>query len=222
MDGTGMIDLYCERTAAGLLAEPLNAVTNIFFLVAAAMALRLARREGMRGMSGFLLPALLLAIGVGSALFHTFATPLASLADTVPILLFQLAFLALYARGVIGLERVAAVLFLGAYMLTILFFAQLPQDWLNGSIGYLPALFFVAGLGFWHRFHVARGRWLLMGAAGIFAVSLTLRSLDMALCAIIPAGVHFIWHTLNALVLYMTVAAYVCGMRPQGRGTAPL
>jgi hypothetical protein len=29
------MDAYCERTAPGLLAEPLNAITNTSFLIAA-------------------------------------------------------------------------------------------------------------------------------------------------------------------------------------------
>jgi hypothetical protein len=29
------MDVYCERTGPGLLAEPLNAVTNASFLIAA-------------------------------------------------------------------------------------------------------------------------------------------------------------------------------------------
>jgi hypothetical protein len=31
----GYMDVYCERTGPGLLAEPLNAVTNASFLIAA-------------------------------------------------------------------------------------------------------------------------------------------------------------------------------------------
>ncbi len=38
-------------------------------------------------------------------------------------------------------------------------------------------------------------------AAATFAASITLRSLDMALRDAWPAGTHFAWHCLNAVVL---------------------
>jgi hypothetical protein len=40
-------------------------------------------------------------------------------------------------------------------------------------------------------------------AAGIFLLSLTFRTIDKAACASFPLGTHFLWHLLNALVLYV-------------------
>jgi hypothetical protein len=40
------MDAYCERVGMGLLAEPLNAVSNVSFLLAAWAAWVLARRTG--------------------------------------------------------------------------------------------------------------------------------------------------------------------------------
>ena len=43
-----------------------------------------------------------------------------------------------------------------------------------------------------------------IGLAGlVFALSLTLRSLDGALCQQVPLGLHWAWHLLNATVLYL-------------------
>jgi hypothetical protein len=47
-------------------------------------------------------------------------------------------------------------------------------------------------------------RWLF-GAASLFTFSLLLRSLDNALCADWPSGLHFGWHLLNDAVLYLAV-----------------
>lgn len=82
------IDVYCERLGPGLLAEPLNAVSNLAFFVATFCAWRLARREHVSGVAPFILLVLLMLIGIGSSLFHTFATRWAGLSDTLPILLF--------------------------------------------------------------------------------------------------------------------------------------
>jgi hypothetical protein len=82
--------LYCERAEPGLFAEPLNALTNVAFFVAAWAAWSLARRSRTAPADIGLLIALSIVIGIGSTLFHTFAAVWARVLDEVPILLFQL------------------------------------------------------------------------------------------------------------------------------------
>jgi len=89
MDWTAQLDIYCERLAPGIWAEPINAVTNLAFVIAAIAIL--PRLRGDR-------PAMILAITIGliglaSGLFHTFATGWAALADSLSILLFVLIYL---------------------------------------------------------------------------------------------------------------------------------
>ena len=43
--------------------------------------------------------------------------------------------------------------------------------------------------------------------AAVIAASLTLRSLDYAVCPMLPIGTHFLWHTLNGWMLYLLVTA---------------
>ncbi|MDB2447179.1 hypothetical protein N9W79_01000 [bacterium] len=40
-------------------------------------------------------------------------------------------------------------------------------------------------------------------AAGVFALALAFRSLDMKYCLSNPYGLHFLWHTLVGLVVYV-------------------
>jgi hypothetical protein len=73
--------LYCERgLLPGLWAEPINALTNAAYLVAAAVLWRRlgkvhidARRRRVIG----LLVGLIALVGIGSFAFHTLATRLA-------------------------------------------------------------------------------------------------------------------------------------------------
>ena len=51
----------------------------------------------------------------------------------------------------------------------------------------------------------ARG--LAIGA-GILCVSLVARSLDDQLCETLPFGTHFLWHTLNAVMLGWMIEVY--------------
>lgn len=195
------MDLYCERLAPGLLAEPLNAVTNVGFLVAAVWTWRAAgQRNDLRWLA-----ALLAAIGFGSGLFHTFATPLAQLCDVIPIALLQLLYLHLYLRRVVSLRWQTTAAYLVIYGLALAATSRSGPT-LNGSLAYGPAALTLLILGLVH--YRLRGRREVLGAALLFLVSLFARSIDLALCAQWPYGTHFLWHLLNAGLLYLLVRAY--------------
>lgn len=206
------IDLYCERTGPELWSEPLNAITNLAFVVAAIFAFRLARREQLSSAGPQILAFLIFSIGIGSGAFHIFAVRWALLADVIPITLYQLVFLGLYSARVMRtpIWGIAALLaaFLGSGVLADNI-ALLP----NGSTGYVPAFVFLTGLGVWHVRHVGQERFGLLIAAGLFAISLTARTVDMSVCAVFPIGTHFLWHILNAGVLYLTFRGLVFGIR---------
>ena len=208
MDG---IDLYCERLGPGLLAEPLNAVTNGAFLVAAWQLAGLAhsRDHGDRGV----LALAALAIGVGSSLFHTFATGWALAADVLPILLFQLLFLLLYLRRRARLAMAPALGLCLAFLLACLA-ARSMSEVLNGSLAYAPTLAVLALLA-WHQLRQDQSA-LLLAATGLFSLSLLLRSLDNALCPLWPIGTHLFWHLFNAAVLVLSGRALVVAGRNNG------
>jgi hypothetical protein len=92
------IDAYCERLGPEFWAEPVNAVTNAAFFLAATLMWRRWPDEPLaRALS-----AVLFVIGLGSFLFHTFATPWAAAADTLPILLWILLYVYSAHRRVWG------------------------------------------------------------------------------------------------------------------------
>ncbi len=195
------LSLYCERAGPGLLAEPLNTLSNLAFLWAAALAWR--RADSHRDQS--LLAALLAAIGLGSLLFHLLATPLAQLCDVLPIALFQLSYLYLYLRRVAELGRGVSGGWLLIYV-TALAAASLVPTMLNGSLAYAPAALALLILAAVH--FPLRARLDVLGAALVFLVSLGARTVDLMLCAQWPYGTHFLWHLLNAAMLYGLLRAY--------------
>lgn len=203
------IDIYCERVTQGLWAEPLNAVSNGAFFIAAFFAFLLARKENaLDGRSGLLI-TLIFAMGVGSTLFHTFAQAWAMMSDVLPILTYQICFIVLYTRFVWGLGCLKSAVILAAFFVAMSISMQLPREWFNGSLEYAPAIIFVALLGAVHIKKASREKFGLIAAAGVFLISLSFRSVDMAYCAENPYGTHFIWHILNGLVLYLTTRAYI-------------
>ncbi len=212
------IDNYCERADAGFWAEPLNAISNVAFLIAAFLAYRYWRKLNRPApLSTAWLLLLLSAIGIGSFLFHTFANTWSLLADVLPIMIFIVSYLALVLRRALGLNIVLCVIGIGGYfILSMLAQTLFPEDFLNGSAGYLPAyiLMFGFGLPLWRTGDTAQkdlGKTLLIGTI-IFTASLCFRTLDAqhgALCSALPSGLHWAWHGLNGLLLGYLIWGYV-------------
>ena len=208
-----MIDLYCERVGSGLWAEPINALSNISFFLAAGAAWYLAHRLGVLSSAIWLLIGLLVAIGVGSSLFHTWATPLAKLLDVTPIALFQIAYLWIYSRQVIKLKSIWSVLLVVLLLSSIIFTRQFTQIF-NGSIVYAPGLSILLGLGLYHWQQRKQGRVLLLTATGVFLMALFFRTIDLAICPEWAVGTHFLWHLLNGIVLYLSMKALIQNFPP--------
>jgi len=198
------IDLYCERLAPGLLGEPANALSNLAFFAAAWLLARDARRDGAWRPDIALLVALIVVVGIGSTVFHMAATTWANWLDLVPILLFQLAFLWIYAARELRWPPLAAALLVAAFLAVALYARQFAEPF-NGSVTYAPAIVAIFALGLHHRSKHPRAPPLLLFAAGVFTVSLFLRTIDAAACERFPLGTHFLWHLLNGVVLYLAV-----------------
>ncbi|MGC3936195.1 ceramidase domain-containing protein [Roseobacter sp. EG26] len=207
MDWLHHIDGYCERMGPEYWAEPVNALTNLAFIVSALWMWR--RSRGVA--AARLLCALLFIIGLGSFLFHTHAQVWAAMADTVPILLFILLYLFVINKDVVGLSgwraAAATALFFPYAAIMVPLFQRIPH--LGGSAGYAPVPLLILIYGFFLRRHapeVARGFFI---GAGILIVSLMFRTLDAPLCDALPRGTHFAWHVLNALMLGWMIAVYL-------------
>jgi len=207
------VDSYCERFAPGFWAEPINAVSNGVFVLAAVHAFWMWRRKQPRDWPALWLIAVTATVGIGSFLFHTFANRWSLLADVLPIAVFIYSYFLLAMRRYLRLGIVPAIAFTLAFAVFNLFFPRLwfnlfPGLTLNGSVGYLPALAALIAVGIACRILHARqpGR-SLVWAGSIFAVSLFFRSIDNAVCSALPLGTHALWHMLNALVLWVLMVA---------------
>ncbi len=142
--------------------------------------------------------------GIGSFLYHTLATVWAGYADVLPIIGF------IYLYHAVFLRRALAMPYHYVLGYMIIFFglsAGLGQAFgreaLNGSIGYIPAL--ISFYTVWVAMMALRrpGARLFGFAALTFLAAIAFRTADMMVCETFPLGVHFMWHTLNACVLYM-------------------
>ncbi|MGB8812997.1 MAG: ceramidase domain-containing protein [Paracoccaceae bacterium] len=210
MDWTLAVDIYCERTSAAFWAEPVNAISNAAFPMAALWAAIEARRRAVATPVLWLLIVMAALIGVGSSLFHTFANRWSEYADTIPIWSFVALFVftAIHQIGGVRPGRLMAIALGVGAVLTVVYLAAdegvgvvESADPLNGSGQYAPALMalLIFAEGSVRRRHPMR--YWIVGAALAFCASLMFRTVDMAVCPQFPLGSHFIWHLLNGLMV---------------------
>jgi len=203
---------YCERLDGSFWAEPFNAATNAAFLAAALAAFWLWRRQGVRDRSVLALILMVFAIGVGSFLFHTKPNRWTVAADVLPIQLFAFGYFAFALRRFFGAsKRVTAAGTLAFFGLALALSwagrALLPPT-MAGSAGYAALLLGLGGMALALLGRPALHRQNLLALAGAaFAVSLTMRSIDGPLCGALSLGTHWLWHLLNAVVLYTLLRA---------------
>ena len=159
LQGATIFD-YCERgLSSAFWAEPLNAVTNGGFVLAAlAGTVTIAKRaSNERSLWQIFFVLNFIAIGVGSFLFHTVPNVDTALADTGPIGVFMLTYLIFALRRLAGATWVVTALAIAAFIGVIAmafkmqcldgrmgFSLDVPPGaqakCLNGSLGYGPAL----------------------------------------------------------------------------------
>jgi len=233
--------VYCERGLdPEFLAEPVNALSNAAFVLVGIVAFIMIQRHPVleRAVMHYLLAFLTVAIGIGSFLFHTYATIWAAIADVVPIGIFILVYFAIALRVFLRVPVAVACVLTLALALTLWAARQLRCGpdllismggeggrCLNGSVGYLPALLVLIMIGTVLAMRRKPPGRALLTAGCIFAVSLTFRTLDAELChrtviAGYSLGSHFLWHLLNALTLFILIRAAIVQPDKAGSITA--
>lgn len=208
MDWNAQIDGYCERIDPSFWEEPVNAVTNAAFLIAAFVLWRRVKGRGLPLATA--LVAILAIIGVGSFLFHTFATRWASLADVLPILLYILVYIFVANRAYWGMKPWTSLgvtlLFFPYAAIMVPLFVRLGIS--GGSAGYAPVPLLILIYAFLLRRRLPLVSKGLAAGAGILILSLVFRTSDIPGCIDFPIGTHFMWHVLNAIMLGWMIEVY--------------
>jgi Ceramidase len=218
---------YCERLDARFWAEPFNATTNLAFFLAALAAWNLWWRHDRGDRPVLALIALVLMIGIGSFLFHTMPAPWSARADVIPIQLFAFGYFVLAMRRFLGLGAIAAAAATAAFVIASFGLQRwlaplLPPGTARGSAAYASFLLALFATAWLVRARTRENAISNVGARGLggygaacalalagvlFAISLTLRSIDQAVCTAMPIGTHFLWHLLNAAVVFILLRA---------------
>ena len=154
-------------------------------------------------------------VGLGSFLFHTVATRWAEWADVLPIMLFMLLYLWLVLTRFFGWPPGLKLAVLGAYFaVTAYLEAAVSATVLWGGALYVPTLLLMLVIGMVLYRRRLRGAGAFLAAMAVFLASFSARTLDARLCSAFPVGTHFIWHLLNATLLFILVRAAIVHSAP--------
>lgn len=197
----------CERQGPEYWSEPLNALSSFAFLYITIRlliyfeGLQILRHRRLWDIKAliFMVPC----IGIASFIFHTLPGPETEMIDTT----FIVAFILLYFGS--ALVRIAQA---GIFQSFICFIAyagfthivvnQFPAA-LNNSIGYLTTMVALIVIAFYLNMKKRAAARDFLVAALIGVMSLFFRSVDKAVCTDVPFGTHFLWHMLNAILIYI-------------------
>lgn len=217
------LDSYCERAGdPSIWAEPINTISNVAFIIAGILAFMAWRNKGApfrKSADILLLVLLLVTIGFGSGAWHLYATPETLKMDVIPIVLFMNVFLLAASIRLLGLSWIGAVLLFVLFQgMNVAAQKFLPSDFLNGTIMYVPAYALLFGMSLWLHIRKHPAKHLMFQALFIWTFSLIFRTYDNELCAVLPIGTHFLWHLLNAVVLYRLLNALILAQAIGNKG----
>ena len=189
---------YCERNSYDFFAEPLNAITNIFFILVAFLLFYQNRNKNK------FLVVIIFLIGISSFLFHTIPSYFFGTADVFFILVFIIYYLYFLSRKVFDFSLVYCISFPLMFIVICYSFGNFfIYSVLATSAFYTPIVFTLYLIYFLIICkNTVRKKQYILYAAILFSASVTFRVLDKNLCNTIFFGTHFIWHILNAITLF--------------------
>ncbi len=210
---------YCEQgNSSAFWSQPVNALTNLGYILAALVIWRMLQRGTRAPFSIWYVVPLMIVIGIGSLSFHTVSDQAAELLDRVPIGIFVLSYLVTFLHWFYGLTWKRCLLGLGAFIVfTAAFVALTGTSIPNQSGQYVPVLLLLLGLTFALRASADRdhsAHWRSFALASmVFAVALVARTVDESVCSEFPLGTHFLWHLLTAYLLYIVSRSLILRWR---------
>ncbi len=200
------IPTYCERVGkSGVFAEPVNVISNISFLISAYLIFRYLKRNHSKDVSLYLLAIFTAFIGLGSTIFHIFATPISLLPDSIPIYLTMIIFLWTFLKNTLGNQKIATII-------TVCFVGLQTFLYLSGfrNVGNVTIRHIVNIVGIPLLILLAHKKYFksinyLYATLVIYIIAMVLRATEPLICPAFPMGTHFTWHILLAAIPYLGV-----------------
>lgn len=200
------ITQYCERAGNGLLSEPFNLLSSLAIFVSTYFVYILLKKHSIKSFHYWFLFILLVLVGIGSLLWHSFRNPIALALDAIPIYIFFFTFLYLLLARLTKSKLKVLVLLIGFFAIQVLASNFFPT-FLNGTIHHVINGTFSLCLLVWLYQRFKNLNRYLLSAFLLYVLAIIFRSIDNSICSIFPIGTHFLWHILNATAAYFAIRA---------------
>ena len=202
-------DIYCERTGPEFWSEPVNAFTNISFILSSVfLSIYLLRKNSGSGdLVNWIFIILIFLIGLGSWSFHTLANLFSLLSDVIPIGVFIILYTWFAFQRLLFINWYFPYIAVSGVLIATFLLSFVP---LYGSQSYLGALVFLFVFGAYCKiFKNSKFSASLIFASLILLISILFRTIDMHICGYFFLGSHFIWHILNSILLFIVTKVMI-------------
>ena len=203
------IDIYCERTGPEFWSEPVNALTNIAFILSSFfLSVYLIKKRSIKSdLVNWVFIILIFLIGLGSWSFHTLANSFSLFSDIVPIGIFIILYTWFTFQRLVYINWFFPYIAVASIIITSILLSFVP---LYGSQSYLGALLFLFLVGVYCKiFTNLKFSSSLILASFILFLSIIFRTIDMHICGYFLFGSHFIWHILNSILLFIVTKVMI-------------
>ncbi len=181
----------------GVLAEPVNLLTNIAFFAATIVSITFAH-----GMYAILMSLGISVVGLMSTIAHAKPNRLTFDLDKHTIILWVLYYDFCWAHFMAGYSIKTSLIIVGFIIAVGLGIIKIVKDKLRGNADYIPVLLMLATFGVFMIYKDGHTHFLVAMVLALGA--LLFRSIDFDVK--LPSGTHFMWHILNGfLMLHLTL-----------------
>ncbi len=198
--------LYCEQGLINRLFEPFNSLSNLFFVLSAILLFLYFQKKKVTDFKSKLFIGLILAIGLGSLIWHIVPTEVTFFLDVIPIAFFLIIYLFFLLQRIVKQRRIAMFIMAVYLLVVVLGFIIFPVPFSSYGGIYIATLLLLGG-----TVITAYFKNVLFKQTGIifvlFLLAFIIRQLDLTLCSLFPFGTHFVWHMINAFIAYYGVKA---------------
>lgn len=208
--------IYCETmsaTSASFPVEPMNTISNGVIVMFGFLGLYFVAKRAPRAVDLYVLCALLITTGIGSGIWHGFRDRDALFFEVQSGLFFLFAVVFFWARRLWS--------YLGAAVFLALFYGgfSLSREYWDRAIFGIPVqrwvalapIVILAGVALIAQTYIYSKRAALFGGVALSSaiVALTFRTIDLSVCASIPIGTHFLWHSFLSAGGFLGILALI-------------
>ncbi len=193
------LDYYCERIDGSYWSEPINAISNIGFIL---VGLYFLTRKEPKTLWTKYLSILSIIVGTGSYLFHTHANTITLIADVFPITVFIGSFIFFTFKKVIPIKLIFNIIITAFFVIIGVILNSISVPYFNGSHSYAHAILLLIMMTIILKKRNSISAKYFSRSTIIFIISLIFRTFDNQICGVLPIGTHFLWHTMNAILLW--------------------